>query len=131
MLQPSVIWIGDTEKMFYKKVPKEEKEVEYVSAQIKAEQHCHHLESHSSVFACAQLDPNRLKKDLPKSLKLIKGEDRVLIVGTTRDPSSADIKSLCKMYSKIILIPRPEYGSRFSKNRKVCLVTSVLVVGCD
>lgn len=84
LLQPSVIWIEDTEKMFYKKVPKEEKE----------------------------LDPKRLKKDLPKFLKLIKGEDRVLIVGTTKDPISADIKSLCKMYSKILLIPRPDYGSR-------------------
>lgn len=58
-----------------------------------------------------------MKKDLPKSLKLIKGEDRVLIVGTTKDPLSADIKSLCKMYSKILLIPRPDYGSRYSKNR--------------
>ncbi|KAF0042108.1 hypothetical protein F2P81_005640 [Scophthalmus maximus] len=84
LLQPSVIWIGDAEKMFYKKIPKEEKE----------------------------LEPKRLKKDLPKSLKLIKGEDRVLIVGTTKDPLSADIKTLCKMYSKIILIPRPDYGSR-------------------
>lgn len=26
-MQPSVIWIGEAEKMFYKKVPKEEKEV--------------------------------------------------------------------------------------------------------
>ncbi|XP_028259823.1 dynein regulatory complex protein 11 [Parambassis ranga] len=85
LLQPSVIWVDDAEKMFYKKVPKEEKE----------------------------LDPKRLKKDLPKSLKLIKGEDRVLIIGTTKDPLSADIKSLCKMYSKIILIPRPDYGSRY------------------
>ncbi|XP_053177680.1 dynein regulatory complex protein 11 [Scomber japonicus] len=85
LLQPSVIWIEDAEKMFYKKVPKDEKE----------------------------LDPKRLKKDLPKSLKLIKGEDRVLIIGTTKDPLSADIKSLCKMYSKIILIPRPDYGSRY------------------
>uniref|UniRef100_A0AAV2KMH6 SCAN box domain-containing protein n=1 Tax=Knipowitschia caucasica TaxID=637954 RepID=A0AAV2KMH6_KNICA len=85
LLQPSVIWIGDAEKMFYKKVPKEERE----------------------------LDPKRLKKDLPKALKLIKGEDRVLIIGTTNDPLSADIKGLCKMYSKILLIPRPDYGSRF------------------
>ncbi|XP_071399760.1 dynein regulatory complex protein 11 [Centroberyx affinis] len=85
LMQPSVIWIGDAEKMFYKKVPKEEKE----------------------------LDPKRLKKDLPKVLKLIKGEDRVLVVGTAEDPLSADIKSLCKVYSKIILIPRPDYGSRY------------------
>lgn len=62
-----------------------------------------------------QLDPKRLKKDLLKSLKLIKGEDRVLIVGTTKDPQSAELKSFCKMYSKIILIPRPDYGSRCSR----------------
>ncbi|XP_062251903.1 dynein regulatory complex protein 11-like [Platichthys flesus] len=84
LLPPSVIWIGDAEKMFYKKVPKQDKE----------------------------LEPKRLKKDLPKSLKLIKAEDRVLIVGTTRDPLSADIKSLCKTYSKILHIPKPDYGSR-------------------
>ncbi|XP_041913607.1 dynein regulatory complex protein 11 isoform X1 [Alosa sapidissima] len=84
-LQPSVVWIGDAEKMFYKKVPKEEKE----------------------------LDPKRLKKDLPKILKTIKGEDRVLIIGTTREPFNADIKALSKVYSKIILIPRPDYASRY------------------
>ncbi|XP_051760262.1 dynein regulatory complex protein 11 isoform X1 [Ctenopharyngodon idella] len=85
LMQPSVIWIGDAEKMFYKKVPKDEKE----------------------------LDPKRLKKDLPKILKSIKGEDCVLIVGTTNDPHSADLKSLCKFYNKIILIPRPDYASRY------------------
>ncbi|XP_060934602.1 dynein regulatory complex protein 11-like [Limanda limanda] len=85
LLPPSVIWIGDAEKMFYKKVPKQEKE----------------------------LEPKRLKKDLPKCLKLIKAEDRVLIVGTTRDPLTADIKSLCKTYVKILHIPKPDYGSRF------------------
>ncbi|XP_046905640.1 dynein regulatory complex protein 11 isoform X2 [Hypomesus transpacificus] len=85
LMQPSVVWIGDAEKMFYKKVPKEEKE----------------------------LDPKRLKKDLPKILKSIKGEDRVLVVGTTRDPLSADLKSLCKVYNKIVLIPRPDYASRY------------------
>ncbi|XP_026882038.2 dynein regulatory complex protein 11 [Electrophorus electricus] len=85
LLQPSVVWIGDAEKMFYKKVPKEEKE----------------------------LDPKRLKKDLPKVLKSIKGEDRILIIGTTNSPLNADLKSLCKVYTKIILIPRPDYGTRY------------------
>ncbi|KAM4738665.1 dynein regulatory complex protein 11 isoform 2-T2 [Anableps anableps] len=85
LLQPTVIWIGDAEKMFYKKVPKEEQE----------------------------LEPRRLKKDLPKCLKLIKEEDRVLIIGATKNPQSADIKALSKMYGKIILIPRPDYGSRY------------------
>ncbi|XP_051965419.1 dynein regulatory complex protein 11 isoform X2 [Xyrauchen texanus] len=85
LMQPSVVWIGEAEKMFYKKVPKDEKE----------------------------LDPKRLKKDLPKILKSIRGEDCVLIVGTTSDPHSADLKSLCKFYTKIILIPRPDYASRY------------------
>ncbi|XP_057212468.1 dynein regulatory complex protein 11 [Triplophysa rosa] len=85
LMQPSVIWIGDAEKMFYKKVPKDEKE----------------------------LDPKRLKKDLNKILKSIRGEDCVLIVGTTNDPHSAELKSFCKFYNKIILIPRPDYASRY------------------
>ena len=33
-----------------------------------------------------QTDPKRLKKDLPKILKTLKPEDRVLIVGTSRQP---------------------------------------------
>lgn len=37
LLQPSIIWIKDTEKLFYKKVPKEEKEVFRIK--MKAEQH--------------------------------------------------------------------------------------------
>ncbi|XP_030637612.1 dynein regulatory complex protein 11 [Chanos chanos] len=84
-LQPSVIWIGDAEKTFYKKVPKSEKEME----------------------------PKRLKKDLPKMLKSIKAEDRVLVVGTTRRPFDAELKHLCKVYRKIVMVPRPDYGSRY------------------
>ncbi|XP_035249034.1 dynein regulatory complex protein 11 [Anguilla anguilla] len=86
LLQPSVIWIGDAEKTFYKKIPKPDKEME----------------------------PKRLKKDLPKLLKLIKPEDRVLIVGTTQRPFDADLKPLCKVYRKIILIPRPDYATRLA-----------------
>ncbi|KAM9849670.1 dynein regulatory complex protein 11-like [Aulostomus maculatus] len=85
LLQPSVIWIEDAEKMFYKKVPKEEK----------------------------KLEPTRLKKNLLKILKSVKGEDRLLLVGTTKNPHSTDMKSLCEMYSKIILIPRPDHLCRF------------------
>ncbi|KAM9123063.1 dynein regulatory complex protein 11 [Pangshura tecta] len=84
-LQPSVIWIGDAEKTFYKKVPKSEKEME----------------------------PKRLKKNLPKILKSLKAEDRVLVVGTTQRPFDADLRPFCKVYKKILLIPRPDYASRF------------------
>ncbi|MBN3307280.1 DRC11 protein, partial [Amia calva] len=83
-LQPSVVWIGDAEKTFYKKVPKAEKEME----------------------------PKRLKKDLPKILKSIRPEDRVLVVGTSRRPFDADLKPFCKVFRKILLIPRPDYASR-------------------
>ncbi|XP_028606167.2 IQ and AAA domain-containing protein 1-like [Podarcis muralis] len=85
LLQPSVIWVGDTEKTFYKKVPKEEKEH----------------------------DPKRLKKDLPKALNLLKAEDRVLLMGTSNQPYLADIKGLCKTYERILLIHRPDYASRY------------------
>ena len=39
-----------------------------------------------SSFYCLQTDPKRLKKDLPKILKTLKPEDRVLVVGTSRMP---------------------------------------------
>ncbi|XP_073433693.1 dynein regulatory complex protein 11 [Dendrobates tinctorius] len=83
-LQPSIIWIEEAEKMFYKKVPKTEK----------------------------QLDPKRLKKDLPKLLKSIKSEDRILVVGTSQRPFDAEVKPLSKVYKKIILVPRPDYAAR-------------------
>ncbi|XP_058257869.1 dynein regulatory complex protein 11 isoform X2 [Hemibagrus wyckioides] len=96
-LQPSVIWIGDAEKTFYKKVPKPEKE----------------------------LEPKRLKKDLAKVVKSIKAEDRVLLVGTSRRPFDADLKTLCKVYKKIILIPRPDYASRLNLWKELLRVRGV------
>ncbi|XP_056629458.1 dynein regulatory complex protein 11-like [Triplophysa dalaica] len=84
LMQPSVIWIGDAEKMFYKNVPKDEKE----------------------------LDPKRLTKNLSEIHKSIKGEDCILIVGTTNDPQRAELEPLCEFYNKIILIPRSDYASR-------------------
>uniref|UniRef100_W5UA69 IQ and AAA domain-containing protein 1 n=1 Tax=Ictalurus punctatus TaxID=7998 RepID=W5UA69_ICTPU len=96
-LQPSVIWIGDAEKTFYKKVPNLEKEME----------------------------PKRLKKDLPKVVKSIKAEDRVLLVGTSRRPFDADLKALCKVYKKIILIPRPDYASRLTLWKELLMVRGV------
>uniref|UniRef100_A0A8C4YAK9 IQ motif containing with AAA domain 1 like n=1 Tax=Gopherus evgoodei TaxID=1825980 RepID=A0A8C4YAK9_9SAUR len=85
LMQPSVIWIGNAEKIFYKKVPKEEK----------------------------QADPKRLKRGLPKALKLLKPEDRVLLIGTSDKPYAADVKTLCKAYERILLLPRPDYASRY------------------
>ncbi|NWX38790.1 DRC11 protein, partial [Steatornis caripensis] len=86
-LQPSVVWIGDTEKIFSKAVPKAEE----------------------------GMSPKRLEKVLPKFLKALKAQDRVLVVGTTSRPFDANIKPFCKVYQKIIVIPRPDYASRFGK----------------
>ncbi|XP_053899887.1 dynein regulatory complex protein 11 isoform X2 [Malaclemys terrapin pileata] len=106
-LQPSVIWIGDAEKTFYKKVPKSEKEME----------------------------PKRLKKNLPKILKSLKAEDRVLLVGTTQRPFDADLRPFCRVYKKILLIPRPDYASRFVLWKHIILqnggaVTKSLNISC-
>ncbi|NXI51795.1 DRC11 protein, partial [Chloroceryle aenea] len=86
-LQPSVIWIGDTEKIFSKAVPK----------------------------ARDDANPEQLAVMLPKFLKALKAQDRVLLVGTTNRPFDASLKPFCNIYQKIIPIPRPDYSSRFGK----------------
>ncbi|OWK06579.1 hypothetical protein Celaphus_00012391 [Cervus elaphus hippelaphus] len=74
-LQPSVIWIGNAEKTFYKRVPKDEEE----------------------------MDPKRIKKDLTKALRLLSPGDRVMLIGTTDRPQGAkgtqhlDISALAKV----------------------------------
>ncbi|XP_045420949.1 IQ and AAA domain-containing protein 1-like [Lemur catta] len=85
LLQPSVIWIGNAEKNFYKKVPKEER----------------------------QMDPKRIKKDLTKAMKLLVPGDRVMLIGTTARPQLAELKGLCRVYERILLMPRPDYASRY------------------
>ncbi|XP_066093644.1 IQ and AAA domain-containing protein 1-like [Saccopteryx bilineata] len=85
LLQPSVIWIGDAEKNFYKKVPKEEKE----------------------------MDPKRIRKDLTKALRLLNPGDRVLLIGTTNRPQLAEMKGLCQTYERVLFMPQPDYASRY------------------
>nr|AAI38000.1 4931409K22Rik protein [Mus musculus]AAI45793.1 4931409K22Rik protein [Mus musculus] len=85
LLQPSVIWIGNTEKTFYKKVPKEER----------------------------TMDPKRIKKDLMRATKQLSPGDRVMLIGTTERPQLAEMKGLCRFYERILFIPRPDYASRY------------------
>ncbi|NXM77574.1 DRC11 protein, partial [Serilophus lunatus] len=85
-LQPSVVWIGNTEKLFSKAEKGEE-----------------------------EMNLKRLGKMLRPFLKALKAQDRVLLVGTTSRPFEANIGPFCKIYQKIILIPRPDYLSRFGK----------------
>uniref|UniRef100_A0A1X7SHN2 Uncharacterized protein n=1 Tax=Amphimedon queenslandica TaxID=400682 RepID=A0A1X7SHN2_AMPQE len=42
----------------------------------------------------------------------MKPEERVMIIGSSTRPFDADVKGLCVMYQRIIMIPRPDYGSR-------------------
>ncbi|KAM9077013.1 LOW QUALITY PROTEIN: IQ and AAA domain-containing protein 1-like [Megaptera novaeangliae] len=84
-LQPSVIWIGDAEKNFYKRVPEEDKE----------------------------MDPKRIKKDLTKALRLLNPGDRVRLMGTTDRPQAAEMKGLCRTYEQVLLLSRPDYASRY------------------
>ncbi|XP_067647279.1 dynein regulatory complex protein 11 [Eurosta solidaginis] len=85
LLQPAVIYMGDAERPFMKKVPKTDR-----------------------------TDPKRLKKDLPRLIKNIAPEDRVLFVGTSNLPWEADQKLLQQTYNRFIYIPRPDYGARSS-----------------
>ncbi|XP_076172417.1 dynein regulatory complex protein 11 [Ptiloglossa arizonensis] len=82
LLQPSVIFMDSAEKPFVKKIPKADK-----------------------------TDPKRLKKDLPKLVKNITNEDRVILIGTSNSPWDADQKLLYQTYDKVIYIPRPDYGT--------------------
>ncbi|XP_037371775.1 IQ and AAA domain-containing protein 1-like [Talpa occidentalis] len=85
LLQPSVIWIGNAEKNFYRRVPKEEKE----------------------------MDPKRIKKDLTRAVRQLAPGDRVMLIGTTQQPQLAEMKGLCRMYERILFMPRPDYASRY------------------
>ncbi|XP_023246721.1 IQ and AAA domain-containing protein 1 [Copidosoma floridanum] len=82
LMQPSVIFMEGAEKPFVKKVPKTDR-----------------------------TDPKRLKKDLPKLVKGITNEDRVIFIGTSRSPWEGDQKMLYQTYDKVIFVPRPDYGS--------------------
>lgn len=82
LLQPSVIFMDNAETPFMKKVSKGDR-----------------------------TDPKRLKKDLPKLIKNICIEDRVIFIGTTSAPWEADQKLLQQTYNRFIYIPQPDYGT--------------------
>ncbi|KAM5268669.1 dynein regulatory complex protein 11 isoform 3-T3 [Hipposideros larvatus] len=82
-----------------------------------------------------KMEPKRLKKQLPKILKLLKPNDRILIVGTTHRPFDAELQSFCRVYQKIILVPRPDYASRYVLWKQIIqrrggVITNALNVSC-
>jgi len=83
-MQPSVIWIDNAHKAYLKKLDKDDKS-----------------------------EPKRLAKLIPKLLKFFRPGLRLLLVGTSTTPFKAK-KGLFKAYQRIIMVPRPEYGSRYA-----------------
>ncbi|KAL3275302.1 hypothetical protein HHI36_020069 [Cryptolaemus montrouzieri] len=85
LLQPSVIYMNDAEKPFIKRTPKTDK-----------------------------TDPKRLKKDLPKLIKSLAQEDRVILIGISRCPWECEQKLLQTVYQKFVVVPKLDYTSRFT-----------------
>ncbi|XP_054731929.1 IQ and AAA domain-containing protein 1-like [Anastrepha obliqua] len=81
--QPTIIFIQDVHRIFWKKVPKDQ---EY-------------------------LNPRLLQKAIStKILKPIKKEDKILLLGTTDAPWSAKPK-MKRIFQKVLLIPKCDYGT--------------------
>lgn len=48
-------------------------------------------------------------------------------MGTTHRPFDAELQPFCRVYQKIILVPRPDYASRYGKYYKAFHVARGLV----
>ncbi|KAJ0183631.1 hypothetical protein K1T71_000054 [Dendrolimus kikuchii] len=84
LMQPTVILVDNADKMFYKKVPKEEK----------------------------MYDPTRLQKDFFKEIiKPITMDDKILVLGTATEPWLAKGGQMFKVFPSTIMIPRTDYSS--------------------
>lgn len=84
IMQPTVILVENADKVFYKRVPKEEK----------------------------HLEPARLAKDLFKEIiKPIAKTDKILVIGTAAEPWLSKAKPMKKAFPTLTLIPRTDYGS--------------------
>ncbi|XP_053624222.1 dynein regulatory complex protein 11-like [Plodia interpunctella] len=84
LMQPTVIMVHQADKLFYKKVPKEEK----------------------------KSDPTKLKRAFYKEVvKPIGAEDKILVLGTATEPWVSKAKQMYKAFPSVIMIPRSDYGS--------------------
>ncbi|CAH0578309.1 unnamed protein product [Chrysodeixis includens] len=84
LMQPTVILVDQADKMFYKKVPKEEK----------------------------MFDPTRFSKDLFKEIiRPIGTNDKILVLGTATEPWLSKAAPMHKAFPSTIMIPKSDYGS--------------------
>ncbi|XP_076056160.1 IQ and AAA domain-containing protein 1-like [Oratosquilla oratoria] len=83
LLQPTIVLVDNADRMFLKKVPKTDRS-----------------------------DPRRMRKELPRILKTIGADDRILFLGLTNSPWNCDIKALSTLYQKMLMVYRPGFGER-------------------
>lgn len=82
---PSIVFIDGFEMIFAKKVPKDDLS-----------------------------DPKRIKKDLLKALKGLKGgPERVLFIGSSSKPWEGEAKTMLPLFDKMLFCPLPDYGARY------------------
>jgi SpoVK/Ycf46/Vps4 family AAA+-type ATPase len=81
---PAIIYIDGVEMIFAKKVPKDDTS-----------------------------DPKRIKKDLAKSIKLIKDHcEKVILIATSNKPWEGDVKAMLPLFDKVLYCPKPNYSAR-------------------
>ena len=85
LMQPTIILVDNADKIFCKKVPKEDK----------------------------YFDPKRLQRDFFKEIikPIIPNEDKILVLGTASEPWLARNAQMHKAFPSAILLPRSDYGS--------------------
>lgn len=84
LMQPTIILVENAEKLFYKKVPKEDK----------------------------KFDPTRLSKDFyAQIVKPLSAQDKIMIIGTATEPWLAKSGPMSKVFPSTIMIPSSDYGS--------------------
>ena len=66
-----------------------------------------------------ELEPRRFRRAVRKFIKKIKPGERIMFVGISSRPHRALMKQVSQFYEHIILFPRPNYGSRRSKNHPI------------
>lgn len=87
-MPPILCMIRDTEVIFSKKLTAQEKTFEL----------------------------RRLNRMMRKFINKIKPGQRIMFIGLSSQPYRARMKQFLQIYQHIILFPRPNYGSRRSKN---------------
>ncbi|KAJ8737454.1 hypothetical protein PYW08_000049 [Mythimna loreyi] len=84
LMQPTVILVDNADKLFYKKVPKEEK----------------------------MFDPTRLSKDFyAQIVKPLSDQDKIMIIGTATEPWLSRSGLMSKVFPSTIMIPSTDYSS--------------------